>query len=50
MPNIARVSDSSRTRLMALKRTVPGAAQGKGDGVVDMAELVGNTEGFADSG
>ncbi|KAH0832222.1 sister chromatid cohesion C-terminus-domain-containing protein [Lanmaoa asiatica] len=27
-----------------------GSAQGKGDGVVDMAELVGNTEGFADSG
>ncbi|KAF8552743.1 hypothetical protein OG21DRAFT_1477602 [Imleria badia] len=27
-----------------------GSGQGKGDGVVDMAELVGNTEGFADSG
>ncbi|KIJ60270.1 hypothetical protein HYDPIDRAFT_32393 [Hydnomerulius pinastri MD-312] len=27
-----------------------GPAQGKSDGVVDMAELVGNTDGFADSG
>ncbi|KIJ14913.1 hypothetical protein PAXINDRAFT_163151 [Paxillus involutus ATCC 200175] len=27
-----------------------GSAQKKGDGVVDVAELVGNTEGFADSG
>jgi len=50
MPNSARVSDSSCIRWMVLKRIVPGAAQGKGDGVVDMAELVGNTEGFADSG
>lgn len=26
------------------------SGQGKGESVVDMAELVGNTEGFADSG
>lgn len=35
---------------MLLTFAVPAAGQGKGDGVVDMAELVGNTEGFADSG
>ena len=30
--------------------TVSASGQGKGDGVMDMAELVGNTDGFADSG
>jgi hypothetical protein len=50
MPNSARVGSSPCTTLMVLKHTVPGLGQGKGDGVVDMAELVGNTEGFADSG
>lgn len=50
MPNSARVSDTYRQTRMVLKYTVPGSGQGKADGVVDMAELVGNTEGFADSG
>ena len=36
--------------MIMLTLAVSGSGQGKGDGVVDMAELVGNTEGFADSG
>ena len=50
MPNSARVSNPSCTTLRVLKHATPVSGQGKGDGVVDMAELVGNTEGFADSG
>lgn len=50
MLNSARVSSPPCTTLVVLKHTAPGSGQGKGDGVVDMAELVGNTEGFADSG
>jgi len=35
---------------LALYLSSAGGAKGKQGGVVDMAELVGNTDGFADSG